>query len=484
MKFLRFCRARPLHYPEISCVLSISQFVDVFYGRFKVMSKDLVSKNKVQPRKLKGFRDFSGPLFATKKQITQIIQAEAALSGFQSISTPVLEYADTLLGAGSEETDKQVYRFEDHGGRSVALRFDLTVPFARYVAENQGTLVFPFKKLQIGDVWRGENTQKGRYREFTQCDFDIIGLDSFEADFEVIATILRSLHKIKFGSFTIRLGHRGILTEFVRSNAPASSLETQAKVLVLLDKMDKVGLAESVKSIAELDGFTLEIGQKICSALEATNENGRASIESLLLGSEIGRQYVTRMRQLYESLTKVSDSLGPLVKVKVDYSIARGLGYYTGVVFETSFDDIKGFGSISSGGRYNYLTERFIDRHLPGVGGSIGLDRLLAAMEDVGRLHKEPAVTAYVVVATPDAVGYSLNIVQTLREGGISSDLSLSPGKIGNQIKHAVRIGASFAIILGSNEVASKKITIKHLDSQEERRDIDIDTALAWIRQK
>ena len=448
------------------------------------MSQEFVSKNKVQPRKLKGFRDFSGSLFATKKHITQIIQAEAALSGFQSISTPVLEYADTLLGAGSEETDKQVYRFEDHGGRSVALRFDLTVPFARYVAENQGTLVFPFKKLQIGDVWRGENTQKGRYREFTQCDFDIIGVDSFEADYEVISTIMRSLHKIKFGSFTIRIGHRGILTEFIRSNAPTASLENQAKSLVLLDKMEKVGLSETAKAIGELEGFSFEISQKICSALESTNQDGKASVESLLSGSEIGLQYVERMRKLDESLTKLSSVMGPHAKIKVDYSIARGLGYYTGVVFETSFDDIKGFGSVSSGGRYNYLTERFIDRHLPGVGGSIGLDRLLAAMEDLSRLHKEPAVSTYIVVATTDAAEYSLDVTQALRDNGISCDFSLSPGKIGNQIKHAVRIGASFAIILGSNEVASRKITIKHLDSQEERREIDLESALTWIRQK
>ncbi|MEI6398430.1 MAG: ATP phosphoribosyltransferase regulatory subunit, partial [Pseudomonadota bacterium] len=187
---------------------------------------------KIEPRRLKGFRDYMPDLMESRSRFQGSIRHEAALAGFREIGTPVLEYAETLLGQGSDETDKQVYRFEDHGGRKVAMRFDLTIPFARFVAEHQGELVFPFKRLQIGDVWRGENTQKGRYREFCQCDLDIIGVDSVNADVEILSCFYRILSGFDLGGFTMRLGNRVLLSAMLAKAFPGIDVAGESGALI------------------------------------------------------------------------------------------------------------------------------------------------------------------------------------------------------------------------------------------------------------
>ncbi|MBC7530168.1 MAG: ATP phosphoribosyltransferase regulatory subunit, partial [Oligoflexus sp.] len=197
-------------------------------------------QEKIQPRKLKGFRDLLPQQARLKKSITDIIWKHAAVAGFEAIETPALEYAETLLGTG-EETDKEVYRFTDAGDRSVALRFDLTVPFARYVVENFSELTFPFKKVQIGNSWRGEKPQKGRYREFCQADLDIIGVDSLSADVEVISCIMQNLNELLPKSFTMSVGHRIILSALIRASLPTIDPSLEFKVLIILDKLAKIG---------------------------------------------------------------------------------------------------------------------------------------------------------------------------------------------------------------------------------------------------
>jgi histidyl-tRNA synthetase len=198
----------------------------------------------IEPKRLKGFRDYMPDQMEKRLEIMDLIRREAALAGFRSIGTPALEYAETLMGQGSDETDKQVYRFKDNGDRDVALRFDLTVPFARFVGEHQGALTFPFKKLQMGDVWRGENTQKGRYREFTQCDLDIIGADTMMADIEVLSVFVRILSNAGCGGTTMALGNRRILSGLISTRCPGLTPAQETEVLIALDKLAKIGPAK------------------------------------------------------------------------------------------------------------------------------------------------------------------------------------------------------------------------------------------------
>ncbi|MEY4630502.1 MAG: Histidine--tRNA ligase, partial [Pseudomonadota bacterium] len=404
------------------------------------------SARRIEPRKLKGFRDYLPGPMRLRQFILGEIRAVARSAAFHEIATPALEYEETLLGQGGEETDKQVYRFEDHGGRKVALRFDLTVPFARFVAENQGTLVFPFKKLQIGDVWRGENTQKGRYREFGQCDFDIIGVDSVAADVEVMLALATVLSRVPAGGVTMHLNHRGLLSGILAAafgaGMPASD---ETKALVAIDKLAKVGEDEVRKMLSALatrgPRGPEEAAAIVVRAISAKAADGQADFVALqkLVAAEnpaamAGLEpHIARVNEIRSILERCGPKSG--VKFKVDLSVARGLGYYTGVVFETTMDRLPGFGSVSSGGRYNDLASRFTNRELPGVGGSVGLDRLVAGIEELGSFAPEGGQGVMVAVASRNALAYAFEVVALLRDDGVSADVGLTEGKVGNQFK-------------------------------------------------
>lgn len=427
---------------------------------------------RIEPKRLKGFRDYMPELMETRSRFQATIRAEAKLAGFREIGTPVLEYLETLLGQGSDETDKQVYRFEDHGGRKVGMRFDLTIPFARFVAEHQGELIFPFKRLQIGDVWRGENTQKGRYREFCQCDLDIIGVDSVNADVEVIACLYRTLCRFDLGGFTMRLGNRVLLSAMIRKIFISIEPETETSALIALDKLDKIGVDPVVELLAKLPGSSVDGARNLLAVLTSKDAFGgtdQAKIQEFIAGDEAAAKEFQRMQTILSIMNSVvaATSGG---KVLLDCSIARGLGYYTGVVFETTLDLLPGFGSISSGGRYDNLAERFINRQLPGVGGSIGLDRLLAGLEELGRIGNEEQQMVFIAIATPDAIAGANLLAGTIRDAGIACDMGLTTGKVGNQFKHADRLKCSHVITLGSDEIATKTYSLKNMKSGEEAR--------------
>lgn len=444
------------------------------------------TQGRTEPKRLKGFRDFLPDLMATRLSLMDVIRSEARKAGFQPIGTPALEYAETLLGHG-EETDKQVYRFIDHGDRDVALRFDLTVPFARFVAEHQGTLTFPFKKLQMGEVWRGENTQKGRYREFAQCDLDIIGVDGLLADAEILTAFQRILSRMGCGAFTMATGSRVVLSALIRHHLGPMAPASETAALIAIDKLAKVGPAKVADLLATIPGASPGGATSLLEALTARDQDGNTDLVRVREALAQGEAAAANLAAL-DRLTSVLDFVrqgvqGGLGRIVLDLTVARGLGYYTGIVFETTIDALPGFGSICSGGRYNDLASRFTTRELPGVGGSIGLDRLLAGMEELGKVSPATADMVFVAVATADAQGYACEIARLLRDAGLACDMGLTP-KLAQQFKHADRLGCPFVITVGTDEVSTRTYALKSMREGTEERGLPMEGLAAFLRAK
>jgi histidyl-tRNA synthetase len=439
----------------------------------------------IEPRRLKGFRDLMPDLMEKRSFFQQIVREEAKIAGFREVGTPALEYLETLLGQGGEETDKQVYRFEDHGGRKVGLRFDLTVPFARFVGEHQGTLIFPFKRLQIGDVWRGENTQKGRYREFCQCDLDIIGIDSVNADVEVLACFYRTLTKFDLKGFTIRLGHRVLLTSLIKECFSNIDADSETKALIAIDKLDKIG-TDGVKNLLKnINGANSTRIDQLLEVISSKDQEGgtdRTKLKEALKNSQTAMAELGRLETILSVMKSMADFL-PGGKVVLDCTIARGLGYYTGVVFETTLDRLPGFGSIGSGGRYDQLAERFTTRKLPGVGGSIGLDRILGALDELGELGLKPSKMVFIALATSDALPEATRVLELLRSKGIACDIGLTTGKVGQQFKHADRLGCPFVIVFGTEEVSTGTFSVKNMKTGEEKKSLPVSQVVEKLRE-
>jgi histidyl-tRNA synthetase len=416
---------------------------------------------RVKPRKLKGFRDYPPELMVPRQHLMDKMRKQAALLGFQPIDTPALEYCETLLGQGGGDTDKEVYRFQDHGEREVALRFDLTVPFARFVAEHQGTMQLPFKKLQIGPVWRGEKPQKGRYREFYQCDLDIIGVDSEAADIEILGAFQSILSDMDVGPFTMRIGNRGMLSHVIKECMPSVDEAGTKAVLIAIDKLEKIGTDKVVNLMVENITGATEGGARLL--IKKVTGNPFEAVPA-------DQPDLQRFKSTIDCLNKMADISGKGT-IKADLSIARGLAYYTGVVFETVLDDLPNFGSICSGGRYNDLASRFSSRELPGVGGSIGLDRLLACLEELKRLPDFSRPGVYVAIASDDGRAYGFEIATILRNAGIATDIGLQK-KLNKQFNYADKAGAKFVITVGGSEVESQTYSLKVLGTGEEQRDL------------
>ena len=318
-----------------------------------------------------------------REQIMETARRVFRSYGFSPIDTPALEYLEILLGKGGAETDKQLYRFQDHGGRDVGLRFDLTVPLARFAAQHIGELGTPFKRYHIATVWRGENTQRGRFREFMQCDFDTIGTKSVAADAEIILVVRQLLTEIGFTKFTVRVNDRSILNGLLQK---AGLADSSALVLRALDKLDKNRRRKSFRR----DAIGRRRNQRSSPDDPCNSLNSKAPTTTSLNSSKNLPQAMNSQRPASARLREViqhSPHRFPISKarVRIDPSIARGLDYYTGTVLETTLDDCK-IGSICSGGRYDNLADLYTNQQLPGIGASLGLDRLLDAMEDLGML--------------------------------------------------------------------------------------------------
>lgn len=438
---------------------------------------------KVSARRLKGFQDYQPATMALRYHLMDIVRKEGAQAGFQAIGTPALEYAEVLLGVGGE-TDKQVFRFRDNGERDVALRFDLTVPFARFVAEHQGNLHFPFKRLQIGDVWRAEKPQKGRYREFCQCDLDIVGVNSVEADIEILGCFLNILHMMDIGPFTMVLGHRVLLSHILQKTLGALNPELEQQALIIIDKLAKIGPAAVTELLQQLPCPTPAGAATLVTLLcaQADESSSLESLEALLVGDHAAEQCLADLRETLAIVSSLAaDKRG---KIRFDLSIARGLGYYTGLVFETILDQLPSIGSICSGGRYNRLVERYLNRELAGIGGSIGLDRLVMALQEVQSplLEASKSQVVFVALATKDARAYAFSLVQKLRQAGLAADIALNTQKLSQQFKHADRMAYPFVLTVGSEELEKQTVSCKNMLTGQEDKGLSWEKALTLLQ--
>lgn len=424
------------------------------------------STDPIKPRTLKGFRDYLPEAMIPRERLIDTARQVYRSYGFCPIDTPALEYLEILEGKGSEETDRQLYRFQDHGGRWVGLRFDLTVPLARFAAQHIGELGTPLKRYHIGTVWRGENTQRGRYREFLQCDFDTIGTTSAAADIETALVIHDLLRAIGFQQFTIRLNNRLVLAGLLERIDLA---DRAAVVLRVLDKLPKVGpqgVAEEMTTAAGLSGGQVEQILRL-AAISGTNDDVLRQLDPLVGASSAGREGVARLAEVLGGLRAAGVSEE---HIRLDVSIARGLDYYTSTVYETFLDQLPEIGSVCSGGRYDNLAELYTNQQLPGVGASLGLDRLLAAMEELGMVEKA-ATTAGVIVAyfDPQHLHDYLRLAARLRAAGIATELYPEPRKLGQQLKYADRRGFRVALIAGEEEFASGTCQVKDLRNKTQQ---------------
>ena len=417
----------------------------------------MVKKDILTPRTLKGFRDSLPADASRRKAIIDQIWHGSISAGFRPIDTPALEYLETLVGTGNQETDKEIYRFTDHGDREVGLRFDLTVPFARFVAQNQANLQLPFKKFQFGNVWRGEKPQKGRYREFCQADIDIIGVDSMLADVEVLSTVRNNLRRVMQRPFTICIGNRVVLSALIRKAFDGIDSAGEGKALVALDKLAKIGRQPVIDLLSEIPAANPEASAKLLDALTTKDAQGHTDLGALAAFlADDACEELDRLQKTLVCLKDLEDN-GPGA-FQLDLTIARGLGYYTGIVYETFLDELPGFGSVSSGGRYNDLVSRFSKQSLPGIGGSVGVDRLLAALQELDGGDPSPRQGLFIAIAGDKAIALALSICQELRAKlATTVDLSMKSGKLGPQFKFADRASYAAVLTIGDDEMARRR---------------------------
>ncbi|MEO8002357.1 MAG: histidine--tRNA ligase [Arenimonas sp.] len=411
------------------------------------------------------------------QRMLDVIRRNFERFGFLPVETPVFELSDVLLTKTGGETERQVYfvqstgALEQGGTPELALRFDLTVPLARYVAEHEHDLAFPFRRYQMQRVYRGERAQRGRFREFYQCDIDVIGKDALSVryDAEMPAVINSVFTELGLGAFTIQLNNRKLMRGFFENLGVADG-EKQMLVLREVDKLDKRG-ADYVRETLTNDAFKLsnEVTEKILEFVQTRSHSHAeavAQLDKLGQGSEGFNQGIAELREVIELLKAYGV---PEKNYAVNFSIARGLDYYTGTVYETTLDEYPQIGSICSGGRYENLAGHYSKSHLPGVGISIGATRLFWQLKEAGIISTaESTVEALVGLMDEAYLPQALEIAQLLRAAGINTEVQLEAKKIAKQFQYADRSGISFMVLCGENEVSRGVVTVKDLRRQEQ----------------
>jgi histidyl-tRNA synthetase len=441
--------------------------------------------DRVTPRTFKGCQDLLPEEAIARRAVITTIEAVFAKYGFVPLETPALEHLEVLLGTGGEETNKELFRLESPEQEPIALRFDLTVPFARLLAQYPDKLKPPFRRYAIGPVWRADKPGPGRFRQFTQCDIDAAGADSTAVDAEMVAAICDIFESLGTPSFRVLINNRKLVDALLES----CGIDEDARhkhVLRVIDKLQKVGVDNVRRELGEgrIDNsgdpipgvhLTDETIERILAFIAVKGETRAEVLEKLaglLPDSEATAKAIAEMRELDENLAalRVGEKEAPF-----DPSLARGLDYYTGPVFEITLPDATEFGSVGGGGRYNELVQRFLNRPVPGTGISIGLDRLVAALTHLGVLKLTPStVQALVVTMGKVPPAETLRVAAELRAAGVRTEAFFASRKkmgMGNQLSHADHYDIPVAVILGEDEIAQGVVAIKDLRAGKEQRE-------------
>ena len=435
---------------------------------------------KIKPRTLSGFMELLPAPQAQMERMMQILRETYALYGFYPLDTPVLESSEVLLAKGGGETEKQIYRFQK-GDSDLAMRFDLTVPLAKYVALNYGQLAFPFRRFQIGKVYRGERAQRGRFREFYQADIDIIGDGQLDIinEAEIPSIIYKTFSRMGLKRFKIRINNRKVLNGFF---AMLGLTERAGDVMRTIDKLEKIG-ADKVREILVEDcSASAEQADEILKFI--TIEGGTQGILTMLEQYKGKNDVLDQGIEELGTVARYMEAFGvPADHFEIDLTIARGLDYYTGTVYETTMLDHPEIGSICSGGRYDNLAEYYTDKKLPGVGISIGLTRLFFVLQDKQYLNDNPPPSPADVLILPmtDDLGPAIELATRLRENGVRVQLHCEKKKFKAKITYADKLAIPYVIFMGEDEIANGVVALKELATGEQTN-TGFDEALARIR--
>lgn len=421
--------------------------------------------DKVEPRTLPGFMELMPNDQILFNQMRETIQKSYERYGFLPLDTPIIEMSEVLLAKAGGETEKQIYRFKK-GENDLSLRFDLTVPLAKYIAEYGNELSFPFRRYQIGKVYRGERPQKGRFREFYQCDIDIIGNEELNVlyDAEIPSVIYHTFKSLGFDKFTIRINNRKVLNGLYED---LGLTENSVDIMRIIDKIEKIGKEKVIEELKELKIEESAIHTILdFISITGTTEEKMRKLGDLSIHNEL---FQAGKKELEEVVKYIKLFGVPEENFNVDFTIARGLDYYTGTVYETFLDDYREIGSICSGGRYDNLAEFYTDRKLPGVGVSIGLTRLFYKLKEMNVLKEaEKSISKVLVISMVEDISKSIEVATKLRKEGINTEIYFSDKKIKAKFKYANRLNIPYVVVIGEDEIQNDTITLKNMETGEQ----------------
>lgn len=436
------------------------------------------SSKKVEARTLKGFRDLLPAEALLKERLLQKIKAVFFSFGYAPIETPHIEYTDVLIGETSGEIGKQLYRFEDQGKRDVCLRFDLTVPFARFISQHKADLGVPFKRYAVGNVFRGEQPQFGRYREFTQCDFDFVGVDALTADAEIIELIMAQMQGLGLSDFVVRINNRKSMNGLAHSLGIQDKASDMLRVIDKYDKIGRDGVRSELKKELLIDDDLID---EILAFVEITAESDATVFERVQVYKEKNELLKIGLEEL-EQISDILKQSGLGAYFKIDFTIARGLGYYTGIVYETNLKSMPEIGSVCSGGRYDGLTQNFSKERLPGVGASIGLDRLIAALLklEIMETANTPAKLLLTLMDIKEC-GAVHKLAAQFRSLGVATEVYPEPAKLKKQFQYADRKGHKFVAVIGAAELAAGTVSLRNVESGDQQSCASVQEAVKII---
>ncbi len=430
-----------------------------------------------KPQVLKGFRDYLPDHMRLRQDVIGRFRQVFEAHGFEPLDTPALEYLEVLTGKAGEN-EKLMYSFEDHGERQIGLRYDLTVPLARVVAMHQAEISLPFKRYHIAPVWRAEKPQRGRFREFWQCDADIAGAPSPLADAEIIAILGEALQAVGLPGFTIQISHRVVLARVAVWAGIGNDLASQ--VYRSVDKLAKIGAEAVVAEMVE-GGVEQAAASRVLDLLTTAASSGNAieALGSALGSDDVAVKALDELKVIFDVLPAMGISSEQAI---FDPTLARGLDYYTGPVFEAVVEEPK-IGSVAGGGRYEDLVGAFTNRTITATGVSLGLDRIIEVVNEFGLLPSDAGSADVLVVTTHGSTGYGAGVAKSFRAPGLRVDFSVQPNRsIGDQLKYASKKGIGFAAIAGEDEIASGMIGLKNLESGVQES-LTISDAIERVRQ-